>query len=160
MEIFISDIPDEGLHLEGEFPAAIFDLPAGDSIRPMGPAHYIADLYAFDEVVVLNGSLRAPFQLQCGKCLEFFDYDADFPAWSCEIDREPDQRTIDLKEIVREDFLLNLPPNPRCDDGDDGHVCPKAHLISFVEEADEEEPFEVEAPNIWGALDKLDGKPE
>lgn len=160
MEVFISDIPDEGLHLEGEFPAAIFDLPPGDSIQPMGPVQYSADIYAFEEVVVLNGWLRAPFQLQCGTCLEFFDFDADFPDWSSEVDLEPGQRTINLKEIIREDFLLGLPPNPRCDDQDDGHVCPKAHFVTFAEDEDQEEPLEAGGPDIWGALDEFGKKPE
>lgn len=155
MEIFISDIPDEGLHLEGEFPASIFDLPPGDSIRPMGPVRYSADIYAFEEVVILNGWLKAPFQLQCGTCLEFFDYEADFPAWSSEVDIEPGQRSIDLKEIIREDFLLGLPPNPRCDDSGDGHVCPKRNFILAVDAPEKEEkPSETDGRNVWGALDE------
>jgi uncharacterized metal-binding protein YceD (DUF177 family) len=160
MEVFISDIPDEGLHLEGEFPAAIFDLPPGDSIQPMGPILYSADLYGFEEVVVLTGWLRGTFQLQCGTCLEFFDFDADFPAWSSEVDLEPGQRTIDLKEIIREDFLLGLPPNPRCDDADDGHVCPKGHFVTLADEAEEEDPLEAGGPNVWGALDEFGVKPD
>ena len=160
MEVFISDIPDEGLHLEGEFPAAIFDLPAGDSIQPMGPVQYSADLYSFEEVVVLTGSLRGTFQLQCGTCLEFFDFDADFPAWSSEVDLEPGQRTIDLKEIVREDFLLGLPPNPRCDDQNDDHVCPKGHFVTLVEDIDEEEPLEAGGADMWSALDDFGVKPD
>ncbi len=160
MEIFISDIPDEGLHLEGEFPASIFDLPPGDSIHPTGPVRYSADIYAFEEVIILNGWLKAPFQLQCGICLEFFDYDADFPDWSSEVDIEPGQRSIDLKEIIREDFLLGLPQNPRCDDVDEDHICPKSHFIYNAEEIAEEEPFEVEGPNVWGALDEFGTKPD
>jgi len=160
MEVFISDIPDEGLHLEGEFPAAIFDLPAGDSIQPMGPVQYSADLYSFEEVVVLTGWLRGTFQLQCGTCLEFFDFDADFPAWSSEVDLEPGQRTIDLKEIVREDFLLGLPPNPRCDDQNDDHVCPKGHFVTLVEDIDEEEPLEAGGADMWSALDDFGVKPD
>jgi len=155
MEIFISDIPDEGLHLEGEFPAAIFDLPPDDLIRPMGPVRYSADIYAFDEVIVLNGWLRGPFQLQCATCLEFFDFDADFPDWSSEVDLEPGQKIINLKDIIREDFLLGLPPNPRCDDYDAGRVCPKAHFVADPEEVDEIGPPESEGPNVWGVLDDL-----
>ncbi len=158
MEVFLSDIPEEGRHLEGEFPAAIFDLPDGDTIRPMGPIQYSADLYAFDDVVVLNGWLRGPFQLQCGTCLEFFDYEADFADWSSEVDLEPGQRSIDLREIVREDILLGLPPNPRCDDYDENHICPKGHLVSVADTTEEEESIDADRPNVWGALDELGGK--
>lgn len=152
MDVFLSDIPEEGLHLEGEFPASIFDLPADDPIRPSGPVHYEATLFAFEEVITVHGRLRGPFELQCGACLEYFPYQADFPDWSSEIDREPDQESFDLEIIVREDFLLNLPAHPRCDEYVEGRVCPKADLVEeFSEEAgDEADPTR---PNVWGALD-------
>lgn len=160
MEVFISDIPEEGLHLEGEFPATIFDLPEGDTIRPMGPIQYSADLYAFDEVVVLNGWLRGPFQLQCTTCLEFFDFDADFSDWASEVDLDPGQRSIDLQEVVREDLLLGLPPNPRCDEYDEDRTCPKGHFVSEAEDVGEEPSVEAEGRNVWGALDDFGVKPE
>ncbi|HQZ28540.1 MAG: hypothetical protein KA250_10595 [Verrucomicrobiales bacterium] len=155
MEIFISDIPEEGLHLEGELPDSIFDLPPEDTITPMGPISYSADIYAFDEVIIINGSLRAPFRLQCGICLEDFDYDADFPQWSSELDLEPGQRSFELEEIIREDFLLGLPSNPRCDDGTEDRVCSKSYLLSDNEVVEDEEMSEPDGPNVWGPLDGL-----
>jgi len=153
MEIFLSDIPDEGLELDGEFPASIFDLPADDTIRPAGPVHYEANIYAFEEVITLHGRLSGPFQLQCGACLEYFPYEADFPDWSAELDREPKQQSFDLAVVVREDFLLNLPAHPRCDELVEGRVCPKAALVE--EFSDDDEPSaEEERPNVWGALDE------
>ncbi len=155
MEIFISDIPPEGLHLEGEFPSSIFDLPPGDSIRSVGPVRYSVDLYAFEEVVVASGWMRGPFQLQCGTCLEFFDYDADLSDWSSEIDLEPGQRSFNLKDLVREDFILGLPQYPRCDDFDDDRVCPKEELLAKFEDNEEVEPPGTGNPGVWGALDDL-----
>ena len=153
MEVFFSDIPNDGLHLEGEFPATIFDLDPVDTIRSSGPARYEADIYAFEEVIVLNGRLSGPFQLQCGACLEYFDYLADFPIWSSEIDREPGQKGFELAEVVREDFLLNLPSHPRCDELVEGRVCPKADLVGEFSDEGEDAIEEGGGGDAWGALD-------
>ncbi len=153
MDVFFSEIPEEGLHLAGEFPASIFDLAADDPIRPVGPVHYEATVFAFEEVVTLHGELRGPFELQCGACLEYFPYPADFPDWSSELDREPGQESFDLATVVREDFLLHLPSHPRCDDWIEGRVCPRADLVDALsEEANEADP-DTARPDPWGALD-------
>ena len=153
MEVFLSDIPEEGLHLEGELPPSIFDLPGDDPIRPAGPVHYEATIFAFEEVITVHGRLSGPFELQCGACLEYFPYQADFADWTSEVDREPDQETFDLETLVREDFLLNLPSHPRCDEFVEGRVCPKADLVEeFSEETSEADP-DAPRPNVWDALD-------
>lgn len=153
MDVFLSEIPEEGLRLEGEFPASIFDLPADDPIRPAGPVRYEATIHAFEEVITLFGRLSGPFELQCGACLEYFPYEADFANWSSEFDREPDQESFDLETVVREDFLLNLPSHPRCDEYVEGRVCPKADLVDeFSGEASED--ADSPRPNVWGALDE------
>lgn len=153
MEVFYADIPEEGLHLEGTLPPAIFDLAADDAIRPAGDISYSADLYAFDEVVALSGHLHGPFQLQCVACLEYFDYDAEFADWSSEIDREPDQESFDLAEIIREDFLLNLPTHPRCDEFVEDRICPRADLIEeFVDDAPRVDGDEA-GSDAWSVLD-------
>lgn len=154
MEVFLSDIPEEGLQLEGEFPASIFALTADDPIRPAGPVHYEATLFAFEEVITIHGRLSGPFELQCGACLEYFPYEADFTDWSSELDREPGQESFDLETVVREDFLLNLPSHPRCDEYVEGRVCPKADLVEgFSDEGGSHAP-ESPGPNVWGALDE------
>lgn len=154
MEIIISDIPVEGLHLEGELPGSIFDLAPTDSIRPGGKIQYQVDIYSFDEAIVFSGKLNGPFELQCGVCLEFFDYEAAFPKWNSELDLEERQRIFDLEEVIREDFLLQLPSAPRCDIEGHREKCPKASIYSD----DVQEPLIDERPpadDIWGALDDL-----
>lgn len=154
MEVYLSDIPEEGLHLEGELPASIFELSPSDPIHPLGAVRYEADIYAFDEVIALHGRLAGSFELQCGTCLEYFPYEADFPGWTSELDREPGQESFDLATLVREDFLLNLPTHPRCDDYDENRVCPRAHLFDADAEEVAEAPDETETGHsAWGALD-------
>jgi len=153
MEITISDIPEEGLHLNGILPVEIFQLDPRDSIRSGGPAEYQVDIYAFDEVIAFSGSLRGPFLLQCGLCLDYFEYDANFPSWTAELDLEIGQSGFELEQIIREDFLLNLPSHPRCDREGGRKNCSKAQ---FLERKDGEAPLENSSQDnraVWRALD-------
>jgi len=156
MEIIIADIPAEGLRREGTLPPSIFDLPAGDAIRPVGDVTYEADIYSLEGLIAFSGRLRGSFELQCGTCLEYFDFEADFPAWTSDLELEEGQTVFDLAEIIREDFLLDLPANPRCDELVEGRTCPKAHLVVRNQVPLEEEP-DVDEPNsdVWSALDEL-----
>lgn len=153
MEIFINDIPAEGLHEQGRFPASIFELSPEDSIRPMGPVSYDVHIHAFEGLISFYGSLKGSFQLRCGTCLEYNDYEADFADWNSDLDLEEGQRSFLLEQIIREDFLLNLPEHQRCDELIEGHTCPKAALVDKVMEsagADEETGGN---PDAWKALD-------
>lgn len=153
MEILLADIPEDGLHIDGSFSKAIFDLSEDDSIRPVSDVFYDADVYKFEDAVVFSGRLQGKFQLQCARCLEYFDFDADFD-WSSDLDLEKKQYSFDLKEIVREDFLLELPSSPMCDEMVEGKVCEKAALIDRIAASDEPEDEEVgDGRDVWGALD-------
>ena len=73
MEIFLNEIPEEGLLRAGQFPVSLFDLKKDDPIRPVGPVEYDVRINRFDDLIVFTGSLKAPFQLQCSTCLEYVD---------------------------------------------------------------------------------------
>lgn len=155
MEIFINDIPEEGLHETGKFPASIFDLSPDDTIRPMGAVLFDVHIHAFDEVIAFYGSLKGPFQLKCGTCLEYNDYEADFSDWKTDLDLEEKQRSFILEEVIREEFILNLPEHLRCDELIEGHVCPKAELVDQVLESAESDDESGGNPDAWKALDDL-----
>ncbi|MDA7921990.1 DUF177 domain-containing protein [Verrucomicrobiales bacterium] len=153
MEILLADILEDGLHVDGSFPKTIFDLSEDDSIRPEADVHYDGDIYRFEDALVFTGRLYGKFQLQCARCLEYFDFEADF-AWSSDLDLEKRQFSFDLKEVVREDFLLELPSSPMCDEMVEGKVCEKAEFIEQVETSDEvEKEPEDDGRDVWGALD-------
>ena len=151
MEILLSDILEDGLHIDGAFPKSIFDLNEDDSIRPQGDVFYDGDIYRFEDAVVFSGRLHGKFQLQCARCLEYFDYDADFN-WSSDLDLEKKQFSFDLREVVREDILLELPSSPMCDEMVEGKICEKAELIDRIVATEEEEAPE-DGRDVWGALD-------
>lgn len=156
MRIYFSEIPTEGLHRKGELPESIFSLQPSDPIRPCGPVHYEADIYALEEIVAISGRLHGKFQLQCGTCLEYFDYDADFPHWSAELDRTPEQDGFDLADLIREDFLLLLPSHVYCEDYVPGRVCPSAQLMDHLSTESEEPEEGGGGSSVWSALEDLD----
>ncbi|MEM9016319.1 MAG: YceD family protein [Verrucomicrobiota bacterium] len=155
MEIYLDEIPDDGLSRSGELPASIFDLAPEDSIRPAGPVFYETTIFRVEEGVVFTGTLRGDFELLCVTCLEFFLYHAEFLDWSSDLDLEPDQKSFDFSQVVREDFLLQLPPSPRCDRLIEGRTCPKASLLKEAERKREEDANEPAGPDAWSALDQL-----
>lgn len=154
MEIIISEIPAEGLEVAGDFPPTIFALDSEDMIRPVGPVRFAARMFAFEDLITFDGSLRADFELLCVCCLEPFPYAAEFPDWTSDLDLEPKQATFDLATVVREDLLLLLPASPRCDELVEGRVCPKAGLFHGSDGSTEDEEIDPEQPrDVWGALD-------
>lgn len=155
MEILLADILEDGLHIDGTFPKSIFGLSEDDSIRPLGDVFYDANIFKFEDAVVFSGRLQGKFQLQCARCLEYFDYEADF-AWSSDLDIEKRQYSFDLTEVVREDFLLELPSSPMCDEMVEGKICDKAELIEEMAASEEEEDEDSgDGRDVWGALDDL-----
>ena len=154
MEIFINDIPEEGLHESGRFPVSIFGLAPEDSIRPGGPVEFDIHIHAFDEVIAFYGSLKGTFQLRCGTCLEYNDYEADFQDWNSDLELEEGQRSFLLEEVVREEFILNLPEHLRCDELLENHVCPKAEIVDRAVDSDPPEE-EGRSRDAWSALDEL-----
>jgi uncharacterized metal-binding protein YceD (DUF177 family) len=156
MEIFLNEIPEEGLLRSGELPASIFDLSESDSIRPTGPVRYEVEMHRFDDVVTFHGRLIGDFQLQCATCLEFVDYHADFSEWNSDLDLEEGQQSFDLAQVIREDFLLDLPASPRCDEIIEGRVCPKAKTVEeALHDPDGEPPSSEGSADAWSALDDL-----
>lgn len=143
----------EGLHRSGEFPASIFELAPDDSIRPVGKVSYDVTMYAFDDLIAFSGRLQGPFRVQCSACLDYFDYQADFEDWNSDLDLDEGQQSFDLKEIIREDFLLNLPSYARCEELVENQVCPKAEDIAAIEDAPD--PPQESGTDIWSALDDL-----
>ncbi|CAN5598377.1 hypothetical protein BH18VER1_BH18VER1_21660 [soil metagenome] len=147
MKVHLRQIPNEGLHLEGEEECPITDM-AKEEIVCAGPLGYSLDLGVSEGELWANGSLSQPVELRCVACLEQFVHTIEVPEFAM-ITETSGPETVDLTPFVREDILLNLPAYPRCDrEGD--RVCPAPHM----QRAQSDGP-EVRKPD-WSALDKLD----
>ena len=151
MIVHLRQIPDEGLHLEGEEDCPITDLETEDVVCA-GPLRYSLDVGVSEGSLWGNGSLAQPVKLRCVACLEQFVYTIEVPDFALHTDLGGPE-TVDLTPFIREDILLNLPAYPRCD-RNGGRVCPAADKLQELSGANEAAN---PAPKPdWSALDKLE----
>ena len=113
MKVHQHQIPHEGLHLEGEDPAAILELN-DPSVRPLTPVRWAVDIGLSKGGLFATGSLAVDLSLQCGSCLKRFTYPLRVDDFATQIELTGPE-TVDLTDQMREDILLALPPYPHCD---------------------------------------------
>ncbi len=137
MQITISNIPEEGVHLQFSRSGEWFDrlLPVGDDC---GLHVRKIDVQCRVEKVLKNvsvkGRIEAEGGLDCSRCLEPFDFPVDvaFQYILTPVEEREDDEleltyddleyshyngdTIDLGELVVEQILLQVPIKPLCDD--------------------------------------------
>ena len=150
MKVHLRQIPNEGLHLEGEEDCPIPEL-AKDDVVCAGPLRYLLDVGISDGAFWANGSLAQPVEVRCVACLEPFVHTIEVPAFAMWTEIGGPE-VVDLTPFVREDILLNLPAYPRCDTTGE-RVCPAPHL-QLAREEGETDPA-ARKPD-WSVLDKLD----
>ena len=144
MQITISNIPEEGLHLRFSKSGEWFDqsLPAGDDC---GLHLRKIDVQCLVEKVLKNvsikGKIEAGGELECSRCLEPFDFPVeieftyvltpveDLVEDELELTYEDleyghyNGDTIDLDQLIVEQVMLQVPIKPLCADSCKG-LCP------------------------------------
>ncbi len=150
----IRNLPVEGKHVAGSLPASFFQLPEKDSVKAESPMTYELDFVRDGKDIIVTGSLKALFSLECGRCLERFQQLVDLAEYESEVPIEK-ETTMDLTDMVREDILLALPNFPRCEDGNvDLRDCPaEGHFDPTDDPEVNEEPGADRG--VWNALDQL-----
>lgn len=159
MKIDLANLPDEGQHFSGEFPPDVFDLEQSD-ILSVSPLRYSLFAQRFDTELLLSGEVEATFELNCMRSLHPFLQTIHLPAAAISIEIGPDS-LIDPSEEIREEILLELPTNPRCDQGDNPGKCeidPKYLAVDKSTEDGVDNAPAREKPNPWAALDALDSQ--
>lgn len=143
MKILVSEIPEEGLDLEGEEPIEHEGTTAPDEKASVSKTRLLLRVEKVDSEVLLKGTITARLKLACSRCLSSFVKDISVPVniayhladeLSGEDNHElhPDEMDtgfyrndeLDLQEISREQVLLNIPMKPLCGDSCKG-ICPK-----------------------------------
>ena len=154
MKIHLRQIPDEGLHLEGEEAADVLQLPTEDLVRVLGPLRYSLDLGLSSDGLWATGELSLDLELRCVRCLEPFSYTVHIPDLALQIER-PTQETVDLTPEIREDIILALPAYPHCDWSGE-RECP-GRVEAQGEEAAPAATAEGDSrpPSAWETLDQL-----
>ena len=154
--IDLAALPEEGKWLSGELPKEIFDLPEGDA-QAVGPLEYDVWVQRFGPELLLTGSMSAPFEFTCVRTLHPFvqTIRLEDTAVSMEIEREGE---LDATEAMREEILINFPPDPRCEEGDVPQRCEiDSQYLSVDKPAQDELPTppRAESDDRWSALDIL-----
>jgi uncharacterized metal-binding protein YceD (DUF177 family) len=150
MKIHLRQIPESGVHLEGQEKADILELN-DPAIRLLQDVTYSLFAQVEKNNILVTGQLSLELELECVSCLRRFHYALNVPDFVYETAKEGGE-TIDLTPAIREDILLVLPSHPRCDW--DGHTeCPGLRIEKGT--SIESVP---EAPNAWDALDELNLK--
>jgi uncharacterized protein len=149
MKILIARIPVEGSRYEGSDPASILELEADSFARPGGEVEY--DLYAqrVSGELVVRGNLRAPMELRCSRCDEFFSTTVEVSDFLRAYSAPEGADIVDITEDMREEVLLHLPPFPLCGEDCEGLPVPQMEKSSGGDR-------EGGADNPWSALDGLD----
>lgn len=159
MKIDLANLPDEGQHFEGEFSPEIFDLKESDIIS-VSPLKYSLFTQRFETELLLTGRLDATFELTCMRNLHPFKQTIAMPSTAISIELGNDG-IIDPTSQIREEILLELPTNPRCEGGDTPGNCeidPKYLAVDKPTDDGVETAPAPEKPNPWGALDMLDSQ--
>jgi uncharacterized protein len=152
--IDLRSLPEIGKDLIGQELPAFFALEASDPIQATSPLNYDLHIERDGSDLLITGRLEATFSLECGACLERFDYHVELADYQSEIEIAKDE-TINLTDTVREDTLLALPSYPRCEDGNvRPHQCPAEGRFEPVLETAPDEPQSA-GPGVWEALNKL-----
>jgi uncharacterized protein len=114
----------------------------GDGFRVVEPASLTFDIYKDKDQFRLAGRVQTTLELSCSRCLEPFRWPIDAPfdlryqphaqnTGDGEVEIEEDDlttafyenETIDLGQLMREQFYLTLPMKPLCADECKG-LCP------------------------------------
>ncbi len=163
MKLNVADIPDEGLHFKGQFDHDIFELSENDDYKVLQNVKYDFKVRDLASVVFCEGTLYAPFEGRCPRCLEAFPVHIVIPEWSADYPTEfededeeaaeaaPVDGVIDLEARIREDLLLQLPSQCFCEDYIEDRECPGESDAHF-ESTEHTERLE---NDTWAALDGL-----
>jgi uncharacterized protein len=144
MKVHQNQIPIEGLHLEGEDPAAILELN-DPSIEPRGPVKWSVDIGLADGGLFATGKLEIDLEMECVACLRKFTFPLRVEDFATQVELKGHE-TVDLTDQMREDILLALPPYPHCD-WNGQNVC-KGAMRESKENLGESQ-------HTWDELDKL-----
>jgi uncharacterized metal-binding protein YceD (DUF177 family) len=160
MKIHLRQIPEDGLHMEGEEAEDLLDLPSEEGTRLLSPVRYALDLGLDADGLWATGELSATVELRCVRCLTPFRFSLEVPDVALQVER-PAAEMVDLTPHLREDILLALPAYPHCDWSGE-RVCP-GRLAAQEEAAplpQSEERSDFQLPSAWATLDQLKTPPQ
>ena len=147
IKIFLDDLHNEQLHLEGELTPAELELALDEDealMQPAGPLSYALTASESDDTLIVFGQLQMDFTAECGHCLKPFSFPVNLPQWAVALPLKGDDAiefngdSVDLTPWLREDILLGLPQHPLCGSACEGLVCQQETPPPTAEEPSED----------------------
>ena len=153
--ISLEDFPEEGRILRGELDSALFGIDSA-SLRSTGPLSYDLEVQLFETELMVRGSLTAPFELRCDRCLAQFPYEIEIDDFTLSYDVKG-KLALDITEDLREEVVLALPSYPKCEIS--GLECEINDTFGdFRLDKDPQMGVDSATPSgesVWDALDQL-----
>jgi uncharacterized protein len=156
--IDLHNFPEEGRTYAGTSQGDIFTLEAGGP-QWRGPLEYDLFVVLIPGAMVVTGTVRTGFAMDCVRCLESFVEEIDLDL-ELQLELGENNAEADLTELIREDILLALPDYPHCDEASTSpRDCPAAGKFKSasdysIDHPEDEENIVAQADK-WGVLDKL-----
>lgn len=160
MKIELVNLPEEGEDFTGEIPAEFYELKDGDTKAASG-LQYDVRVQRFEGELLITGAIQTTFELTCMRSLHKYLQTITLPsiAISIEISESGEDGIIDASDELREEILLELPTNPRCENGDDPGTCeinPKYLAVDNPTGVELDNAPAGDEPSPWAALDSLE----
>ena len=132
-------------HLDRTFPPAAFETPEArdEDYTIAAPVHLVIDVHKQNDAYRVTGRVETRLRLECSRCVEPFEIPVDsafelrYVPQSANTGNEEDEvaeddlttafykdETLDLGELMHEQFVLALPMKPLCSDACKG-LCPQ-----------------------------------
>ena len=147
IKIFLDELQNKQLHLEGELTPTELDLALNDDetlMQPAGDLIYQITASESDDTLIVFGQLQMDFTAECGRCLKPFSFSVNLPQWAVALPLKGDDAiegsgdSVDLTPWLREDILLRLPQHPLCGSACEGLVFQQEAPPPAVEEPSED----------------------
>lgn len=153
----LSTLPEDGISLQGDLPAVIFAFPPHDDAKPVSPLHYELEVQRFGSELLLRGDIQASFEFTCVVTLQRFVQTVRMENVAISLELES-EAPIDIADALREEIVLEIPADPRCDEGDVPMECKLNSpylVLDKTTDTDLSSPPPPPADNRWSALDAL-----
>lgn len=122
--IYIDQIPQDGLHCEGEIPPEDLDLDDGEFVESDFPLKYSVDASVVSDELLVFGSISVDLRMRCSRCAVMFPVTVAVNDYSFNLHVDKTLEYADLTEDMREATILAFSSYPVCSEDCRG-LCPQ-----------------------------------
>jgi uncharacterized protein len=123
LRVYIDEIPQDGLRLEGEIDAETLDI-SDDFVKCTNPLCYKVELSIVSGELLVFGELSVDLLMRCSRCAVMFPVTVAESAYSYNQQVEKRLEYVDLTEDMREAIILAFSSYPVCSEDCKG-LCPQ-----------------------------------